>query len=46
MRWEKTAGGALCVAVEGPKDVPLELIANGKTVLAVQGRAKIGGEEA
>ena len=46
VRWEKTAGGALCVAVEGPKDVPLELVANGKTVLAVQGRAKIGGEEA
>ena len=46
VRWEKTAGGALCAAVEGPKDVPLELVANGKTVLAVQGRAKIGGEEA
>lgn len=41
--WEKRADGSLRVAVEGPKDVPLELVANGRTVQAADGRAEIGG---
>lgn len=45
VRWEK-AGDALRVSVEGPKDVPLELCANGMTVLGKDGRAEIGGERA